>query len=212
VLVPLAFFSSLVFSVITRLLGPEGAGFLVGLVVDVAFFAFWQAVAMVVLRDLREQRSASSIGELLATALPPLPAATLVGALAFLAVTVSLVFLIVPGLYLVTIWAVVLPVAVVERPGVFDAFGRSRGLVRGNGWKVFGVVLLLTLLLVGPGAIALLLHQVAGPVVSILFGALVSAFVTPLQALVLGAVYFRLLEIERAPAGSVLQQPGDGLG
>ena len=38
-------------------------------------------------------------------------------------------------------WAVIAPVIVVERRGVFDAFGRSRQLVRGNGWPVFGTVL-----------------------------------------------------------------------
>lgn len=169
---------------------------------------------MVVLRDLRERRQDSSTKDLLATALSPLLAATLTGAIALAAVTVSLVFLIVPGLYLMTIWAVILPVAVVERPGVFDAFGRSRGLVRGNGWKVLGVVLLLGLLLVGSAALALLLHrQATGPVVGILFGSLVSAFVTSLEALVLGVLYFRLLDLERErPAESVLEQPGDGPG
>jgi len=211
VLVPIVFFSSLVVSAISRLLGPEGIGFLVGWVVDAAFFALVQAVAMTVLRDLRERRPASSIGDLLATALPPLPAATLVGVLALAAVTVALVFLIVPGLYLMTIWAVVLPVAVVERPGVFDAFGRSRGLVRGNGWKVLGVVLLLGLLLAVSAALALLLHRhAAGPVVSILFGSLLSSVIAPIQMLVLGVLYFRLLDIERErPAESVLEQPGD---
>ena len=32
---------------------------------------------------------------------------------------------------------------VVERTEVFDAFGRSRNLVKGNGWQVFGVIVLL---------------------------------------------------------------------
>ena len=29
---------------------------------------------------------------------------------------------------------------VLERPGIWKAFGRSRELVRGNGWNVFGVM------------------------------------------------------------------------
>ena len=32
------------------------------------------------------------------------------------------------------------PVIVVEHSGVMDSFGRSRELVRDNGWQVFGVI------------------------------------------------------------------------
>ena len=54
--------------------------------------------------------------------------------------------LIVPGLFLLTIWSVVAPVVVIERPGVFAAFGRSRELVRGYGWQVFGVIVVVILI------------------------------------------------------------------
>jgi hypothetical protein len=30
------------------------------------------------------------------------------------------------------VWAVIAPVIVIERAGVFDAFGRSRQLIKGN--------------------------------------------------------------------------------
>src|SRR6185295_18388499 len=33
------------------------------------------------------------------------------------------------------------PVTVVERPGIFAAFGRSAELTRGNRWRVFGISL-----------------------------------------------------------------------
>jgi len=132
VLVPITFASALVASAITRALGENPLVVLVGFIVDGAFFAFIQVIAMVVLRDLRERRPHSSAKELLTTALPPLPAATLTASLAFVGLIVGFVFLVVPGLYLMTIWAVLLPVAVVERPGVFEAFGRSRQLVSGK--------------------------------------------------------------------------------
>lgn len=54
--------------------------------------------------------------------------------------------LIVPPLIIVTLWAVAVPVAVVEKTTVFASLARSRELVRGNGWRVFAFVLLLTLL------------------------------------------------------------------
>ena len=211
VLVPIVFLSSLAVSVATHFLGEDLAGVLVGFILDIALFALVQAAAMVVLRDLRERRPGSPIREVVATALPPFPAATLAASVAAAGVFVGLLLLIVPGLYLMTIWALLLPVMVVERPGVFDAFDRSRHLVSGNGWRVFGIILL-GLLLIGVGLpIAILLgNQVEGALPRILVGSLVSAITTTLQALVLGALYYRLRDAERA--GSVLEQPGDSPG
>ncbi|HVD39366.1 MAG TPA: hypothetical protein VNC15_11090 [Solirubrobacterales bacterium] len=105
---------------------------------------------------------------------------------------------------LLTMWAVLLPVVVVERPGVFDAFGRSRQLVRGKGWKVFGIILpprpdfLLGLILVATGLPFFFLHyhHVGGELARRLLSALVSAVTTPFTLLVIGALYYRLLDLE----------------
>ncbi len=212
VLVPIGFASTLLASGITALLGEDAIGVFISFIVNMAYFALVTAVAMGVLRDFRERRPAASARELLERAIPSLPAATLAALLAIAAFTGAALLLIVPALYLATIWAVLLPVVVVERVGVLDAFGRSRQLVRGNGWKVFGIVLLLGLIVIAITVpfVFLLGHQFAEEVARRLIGVLVSSVTTPLMALVIGALYFRLLEIERA--GSVLQQPGDGPG
>ena len=117
--------------------------------------------------------------------------------LATLGLIGAALLLVVPALYLLTMWAVLLPVVVVERPGAFDAFGRSRQLVRGNGWKVFGIILLLGLIFAGTSLPSLFLHvhQVGGELVRRLFGALVSSVATPFMALVIGALYYRLLDL-----------------
>ncbi|HEU5106526.1 MAG TPA: hypothetical protein VFU11_11880 [Solirubrobacterales bacterium] len=213
-LVPLAFVGSLLLSAITALLGEDAIGVVVGFIADMAYFAIVTAVAVAVLLDLREDRPTSSARDLLARALPPLPAATLAALLAFAGFCGAALLLVVPGLYLATIWAVLLPVVVVERPGVFEAFGRSRQLVHGDGWKVFAVLLLLGLILVVTIAPVVLLNsQVDLDVASRLIGHLVSSFTTPYTALVVGALYFRLLDLKRGrPAESVLEQPGDSPG
>ena len=74
---------------------------------------------------------------------------TIVGAgiLARLAITIGLILLIVPGLFLLTIWCLIVPVIVLEGAGRGDSFGRSRELVRGNGWNVFGLIVLTFLIL-----------------------------------------------------------------
>jgi hypothetical protein len=55
------------------------------------------------------------------------------------------ILLIVPALILVSMWAVAVPAMVGERLGVFEAFGRSRELTRGNRLSIFGVLFLLVI-------------------------------------------------------------------
>ena len=66
--------------------------------------------------------------------------------LAGLGIAFGLVFLIVPGLILLTWWALIPPSIVLENRGVFESFGRSRELVRGHAWNVFGVLIITYLL------------------------------------------------------------------
>lgn len=47
-------------------------------------------------------------------------------------------FLVVPAFYLMTIWAVAMPVLLVEETEIVDAFRRSAELTSGRRWRVFG--------------------------------------------------------------------------
>ena len=77
------------------------------------------------------------------------------GFVAGIAIGIGFVLLIVPGLFLLTIWALVAPVVVIERKGVMASLERSRELVRGHGWQVFAVIVVLLLLnLVLSGVVA----------------------------------------------------------
>jgi hypothetical protein len=60
-----------------------------------------------------------------------------------LGVGFGFVLLIVPGIILLMMWAVAVPSLVVERQGVFAAFGRSAELTKGARWKIFGLCLVL---------------------------------------------------------------------
>ena len=60
------------------------------------------------------------------------------GVLATIGIFVGLALLIVPGLVLLTWWLVVSPVIMLEHRPVLESFGRSRALVRGSAWPVFG--------------------------------------------------------------------------
>lgn len=61
--------------------------------------------------------------------------------LAAVGVFVGLLLLVIPGLVLLTWWAVIAPVVMLEDRSGTSALSRSRELVRGNGWTVFGLLI-----------------------------------------------------------------------
>jgi len=53
----------------------------------------------------------------------------------------------VPGIILWLVWAVVTPVYVQEKVGIFEAFGRSAELTSGARWRIFLTMLIIGVLL-----------------------------------------------------------------
>jgi hypothetical protein len=86
---------------------------------------------------------------------------------------------------------------VVERKGVTDALGRSRDLVRGHGWQVFAVIIVLLLLnVVLGGVVQALLTAVSDDVLGYSVANLVtSVLIGPLSALAAAVLYFQLLRL-----------------
>ncbi len=54
----------------------------------------------------------------------------------------GLVLLIVPAFIFGTLFSIVVPAYIAEKPGIFGAFGRSRALTKGHRWGIFGLWLL----------------------------------------------------------------------
>lgn len=217
VLLPVAFWLFLVVAIVNGLTEGNFSLFWLGIVVSLAVGTLYQGMVVELVRDVQDGRRDSSVGDLMRSVLPVL--GPLIGAaiLSGLGVGAGFILLIVPGLILLTMWAVIAPVIVVERRGVFDAFGRSRQLVRGQGWPVFGSVVVAYLI----GALAeiiflLIAGSIAdGAIVRIVFSALASTLAAPIAALVAAVLYYRLVGLQPPPAvepPSVPQQPGDGLG
>ena len=112
--------------------------------------------------------------------------------------------LIVPGLFLITIWSVIAPVIVVEKTRVLEAFGRSRELVRGHGWTVFGIVIITALL----SGIASALLQAAFSWLPEFFEILSARrsprpSSRPFGAIAIAVMYFRLRETHSEVAAPV---------
>lgn len=212
VLLPVAFWLFLGVAIVEALTIEILALFWVGIIVSLTVAILYQGMVVGLVKDVQDGRRDSSVRELMGSVLPvfwPLLGASFLTALG---VGGGFLLLVVPGLYLMTIWAVVAPVVVIERRKVTDALGRSRQLVQGSGWAVFGAVL--TGFLIGIAAAlgftALATAVVDGEIVDLVFTVLAQTVAAPITALIASVIYFRLLELKQEPA-SVLEEAGDGL-
>jgi hypothetical protein len=89
----------------------------------------------------------------------------------------------------------VAPAVVVENKGAMESFGRSRDLVRGYGWEVFGIIVLTYVVLI---VVSLLIGFALVPlddIVASLVSNLISGIaITPFVTVAWTILYFRLSE------------------
>jgi hypothetical protein len=208
VLMPAAAAVFVVTGILAALLAASGSvlGVLVAEILVIVAGMLFTGMVVELVADVQDGRRDSSPGQLLRAAAPVLGQLILVGLVASVAIVVGLFALIVPGLILVTIWSVFVPVIVLERPPGLGSLGRSRELVRGNGWQVFAVLFVLFVLVglvsgVIDGAAA-----AAGTGVGIVVRVIVGVLTAPLTALAAAVLYFQLLS---AAAGGA-PPPGPG--
>ena len=88
-----------------------------------------------------------------------------------LGIMVGFMLLIVPGLILIAMWFVAVPVCIVERRGPWQSMVRSGELTKGHRWKIFGVVILLYLV---SGIVGYILTSVLGAVAGAVAATIVS--------------------------------------
>jgi hypothetical protein len=194
-LLPLAFVTYLIVAVLTALLAAilTWVGAIIGFLISIVAVFWLQAALVKAVEDIRDGRADLSLQETFDAAKPHLGSVIVAGLLAGLGIVVGLLLLIVPGLFLMTIWAVIVPVIVLENRSAGESFSRSRELVRGYGWGVFGVIVLTILLLIGfEIVLGLILSPFAdwlrGFISNIVSGTLTAPFI----AVVLTLLYFRL--------------------
>jgi hypothetical protein len=199
VLIPAAFWLFLGVNIITGIAGNNNTGLLaVAAILTFAVAVLYQGMVVSLVRDVRDGTRDSSVGELISSVGPVLP--TLIGAsiLYAIGVAVGFLFFIIPGCVLLTIWAVIAPVIVIENAGVGGAFGRSQELVRHHGWTVFGTVVAATLISLLAAVIFTSVAEAiaGGPILRIVFSTLASTFTAPIGALVAAILYYRLRELK----------------
>jgi hypothetical protein len=178
---------------------------LLAVVLGIAGVALLQGGLVEVVRGLHvDGDDDASLGDVLSQAAGRLGRLIAVSLLTGLGVVFGLLFLVVPGLVLMTRWALAVPVAMLEGGTARDALARSREIVHGNGWNVFKVLFavgFLTVVVQIPFSIAAV---GSGPFGWWLVLTTASALTAPYAAHALTVVYYGLVE----PGRPVVLEPG----
>jgi hypothetical protein len=181
-------------------------GVVIGLFISIVGTFWLQGALMQAVSDVRDGRADLSVSETFGKVRPKLGTIIVAGILLALAIAIGFLLLIVPGLYLLTIWIAVIPAIVLEDRGIGEAFGRSRELVRGYGWNVFGVIVLTFLILLGLGiVIGLALLPLEDWLGSLVQQLVWNTIVTPFVVAVWTLVYYRLKGREETETAPVLE-------
>jgi hypothetical protein len=194
-LLAISFVIYLVAAIVAALLSLAGVfGSLLALIVELFAGFLLQATLVKSVQDIRDGRADLSLGETVSAATPYIWAVAGASILAGIAIGIGLVLLIVPGLWLITIWAVIIPAIVIERTGALGSFGRSRQLVRGHGWHVFGTLVLVFIIQIAVDLVLSLIflalpHVWRSGLSTFISGVLIAPFV----ALVVTLIYYRLV-------------------
>ncbi len=193
VLIPAAAVVFVITGILSALLIAASPGLgLVALILTLIATTLFTGMVVELVADVQDGRRDATAGQLLQAAMPVIGQLILVGIVAGIAIVVGFILLVVPGLILITIWSVAAPVVVLERPGGLRALGRSRELVRGDGWNVFAVILLM-IVLVGVVSSGL---QLAADAANGAFGlgvrVVLGILTAPISALATAVLYFQL--------------------
>jgi hypothetical protein len=193
VLVPAAAVVFVISSILTVLLiAASPALAIVAFVITVVADTLFTGMVVELVADVQDGRRDATAGQLLRAAAPVIGQLILVGVVAGIGIVIGLILIIVPGLILLTIWSVAAPVVVLERPGGLRALGRSRELVRGNGWNVFGVILVMVILVVVLSGVIEAIADSGGTAVGLVVRVIVGILTAPISALAAAVLYFEL--------------------
>jgi hypothetical protein len=160
--------------------------------IDLVAVTLFTGMVVQLVADVQDGRRDATPRQLLGAAAPVLGELILVGVVVAVGIMAGFILLILPGLILITVWSVAAPVVVLEHPGVFAALRRSRLLVRGNGWRVFAVILALVVLVGAAGNLIDAAAESAGTGAGIVARVVVGVLSAPLSALAAAVLYFDL--------------------
>jgi hypothetical protein len=176
-------------------------------VIGIVLSTLYTGMVVELVNDVRDGRLDQTIGGLFNSVTPVLLALIAVSILAGIGLFIGFVLLVIPGLILLTFWSCVAPVTVLERPGVFAAFSRSWQLVKGNGWQVFGVIVLFALIFIAISFVLAIIGAILNDAGQVILGYVGSVITAPLIALASAVLYFELKALREPAAAPPAPEP-----
>lgn len=114
-------------------------------------------------KDLEDGTVDQSVSEIVNGALAKFGPLVIVSLLYGLGVTFGLLLLVVPGIIAAVMWMLATTTVMLEDTNGSAALSRSREIIRGNGWAVFGLVILMGILaFVAALVLGLVFYAIAG--------------------------------------------------
>jgi hypothetical protein len=190
----IAFVIYLAAAIVIGLLRLAGTvGLILGLIVQL-FAAFLVQTALIkAVQDVRDGRVDLDLSQTVSAALPYILPVAAAAILAAIGITIGLALVIVPGLVLITFWAVIVPCIVIGGVGPMASFGDSWRTVRGYAWRVFGTLVLVFLILLAFDIVlSLVLVFLPAFLRSFVSSVVAGTLVAPFEALVVSLIYYRL--------------------
>jgi hypothetical protein len=113
----------------------------------------------------------------------------LVSIVAGIIVGLGLIALLVPGIILAIMFSLVLPVVMIERPGILESLGRSRKLVSGRWLKTLALMIVFGII---TGIASAIVSAISGPfgIASTVVSSVLSAFYLPVIPIALTVYYY----------------------
>lgn len=188
-----ALFWAIVAGVLLTSLAAGAMFALLGLVLSIVASMLVTGAYIIGLAEAERTGEFPAFSEVWPKVTPKLGALFVTSLLSGLGIMAGMILLVIPGLVLATWWFVAGPVVMLEGKSGTTALGRSRELVRGNGWVVFGLFVVVTILV---SVAASVLGSITGSifgfsnVVETFMGQFVPGVLTgPIQALLAVVVY-----------------------
>lgn len=170
-------------------------GFLLGLLssaVGLAAGALYTGFVVKLVDDVRDGRRDFSTRELFSSASGYIVPLIVNGFLRAFAVVIGLALFILPGLYLLTIWAVTSPAIAAEDEDAIGAFGRSNALVGNQKLPVFLTIAAAFLITIVASVIVLGIGFAIGTGALFALSIFASTVTAPISALVATVLFFDL--------------------
>jgi len=139
----------------------------------------------------------ASMGAIISRGMSTIGPVIVIAILLSLVLSIGYLLLIIPGIFLTVAYAVVIPAAVVERPGIIGSFKRSWDLTKGYRWPVLGILLIMVVIVF---AFAFVVAAIGGVIAFstgdftslVIINYLVSAISGALMSVVIAVLYHDL--------------------